>query len=321
MVKVSVIVPVYKVEAYIKRCARSLFEQTLDDMEYIFVNDCTPDNSLKVLKNVLSQYPQREKQVQIVSHKERKGSSCARNTGLAIASGKYIIYCDSDDYVDIRMYESMYETAVATDADIVWCDFYDVYPDRVFYHKTADTKKNHIEFLREYMSSWTSVCNMLVKKNLYLEHDLRFPENIMHREDFYMSVILHFYASKVKKINKALYYYNRSNPGSILSSANGNTLNEVLFCDLSIIEFFKEKNIFSSFEKEMAWGVLRDKSDLILNPKTYRKFLSIYPESHQYIWSCPLLNFKIKCIMWLVVNHLSVVASIINLIRGLLNRK
>lgn len=320
MVKVSVIVPVYKVEAYIERCARSLFEQTLDDMEYIFVNDCTPDNSLKVLKNVLSQYPQREKQVQIVSHKERKGSSCARNTGLAIASGKYIIYCDSDDYVDVRMYESMYETAVESDADIVWCDFYDVYPDKILYHKTADTKKDHIEFLRAYMSSWTSVWNMLVKKNIYFEHNLSFPENITHREDFYVSVILHFYASKINKINKALYYYNRNNPGSILSNVDENTLDEVLSCNLSIIEFFKEKNIFSSFEKEMAWRVLRDKSDLILNPKTYRKFLSIYPESHQYIWSCPLLNFKIKCIMWLLVHHMEGVISLILKLRVYLGR-
>lgn len=320
MVKVSVIVPVYKVEAYIERCARSLFEQTLDDMEYIFVNDCTPDNSLKVLKNVLSQYPQREKQVQIVSHKERKGSSCARNTGLAVASGKYIIYCDSDDYVDIEMYESMYETAVSSDADIVWCDFYDVYPDRMSYHKTADTKKDRIEFLRTYMSSWTPVWNMLVKKKIYLEHDLSFPENIMHREDFYMSVILHFYASKIEKIDKALYYYNRSNPSSILSNADKNMLSEVLFCDLSIIEFFKEKKIFSSFEKEMAWGVLRDKSDLVLNPKTYSKFLSIYPESHQYIWSCPLLNFKIKCIMWLLVHHMEGVISLILKLRVYLGR-
>lgn len=320
MVKVSVIVPVYKVEAYIERCARSLFEQTLDDMEYIFVNDCTPDNSIKILKQVLSQYPQREKQVQIVSHKERKGSSCARNTGLAVASGKYIIYCDSDDYVDIEMYESMYETAVSSDADIVWCDFYDVYPDRMSYHKTADTKKDRIEFLRTYMSSWTPVWNMLVKKKIYLEHDLSFPENIMHREDFYMSVILHFYASKIEKIDKALYYYNRSNPSSILSNADKNMLSEVLFCDLSIIEFFKEKKIFSSFEKEMAWGVLRDKSDLVLNPKTYSKFLSIYPESHQYIWSCPLLNFKIKCIMWLLVHHMEGVISLILKLRVYLGR-
>ena len=161
---------------------------------------------------------------------------------------------------------------------------------------------------------------MLVKKKIYLEHDLSFPENIMHREDFYMSVILHFYASKIEKIDKALYYYNRSNPSSILSNADKNMLSEVLFCDLSIIEFFKEKKIFSSFEKEMAWGVLRDKSDLVLNPKTYSKFLSIYPESHQYIWSCPLLNFKIKCIMWLLVHHMEGVISLILKLRVYLGR-
>lgn len=98
MYKVSVIVPVFKVEAYIERCVRSLFGQTLDSIQYVFVNDASPDNSIGKIKDVLKEYPQREKQCLFLEHVCNKGVSAARNTGLSTASGEYILYCDSDDW-------------------------------------------------------------------------------------------------------------------------------------------------------------------------------------------------------------------------------
>ena len=123
MPKVSVIIPVYGVKKYIERCARSLFEQTLDDIEYIFVDDSTPDNSISILRKVLSEYPNREKQVKILHHEKNKGLAQARQTGLKIASGEYIAHCDSDDWVDVHMYEEMYNKAIEEDADVVVCDY------------------------------------------------------------------------------------------------------------------------------------------------------------------------------------------------------
>ena len=99
MPKVSVIVPVYGVEKYIERCARSLFEQTLDDMEFIFVDDCTKDESIEVLKRVIDLYPVRKDQVKIIHHAVNKGLSRARETGVNAATGDYIGHCDSDDWV------------------------------------------------------------------------------------------------------------------------------------------------------------------------------------------------------------------------------
>ena len=81
MPKVSVVIPVYGVEKYIERCARSLFEQTLDDIEYIFVNDCTKDRSIDILNEVINDYPARKQQVRIVHHEENKGSALARLSG------------------------------------------------------------------------------------------------------------------------------------------------------------------------------------------------------------------------------------------------
>ena len=111
MPKVSIVIPIYNVEKYIIKCAKSLFEQTLDDIEYIFVNDCTPDNSIKVLLEVLEQYPNRKQQVKIITHKINLGAAIARKNGILAATGKYIIHCDGDDWTAPDMYQRLYEKA------------------------------------------------------------------------------------------------------------------------------------------------------------------------------------------------------------------
>ena len=120
--KVSVCIPVYGVEKYIERCARSLFEQTMkDDIEFIFVDDCTPDKSIEVLQKVLEEYPNRKDQVKIIHHEVNKGLTGARNTALKYVSGDYIIHCDSDDWVDKDLYATMYKKAAKENADVVCC--------------------------------------------------------------------------------------------------------------------------------------------------------------------------------------------------------
>ena len=112
--KVSVIVPIYNVEQYIEKCVRSLMEQTLVNIEFIFVNDCTPDDSMTVLRRVLKDYPARESQVTILEHKENRGVAAVRKKGMEVAIGEYIIHCDSDDWVEKNMYEKLLEKAIET---------------------------------------------------------------------------------------------------------------------------------------------------------------------------------------------------------------
>lgn len=122
MPKVSVVIPVYGVEKYIERCARSLFEQTLDDIEYIFVNDCTKDRSIDILNEVINDYPARKQQIRIVHHEKNKGLPFARQSGWQVATGEYVANCDSDDWVDLNLYEMMYKEAIEKNADIVVSD-------------------------------------------------------------------------------------------------------------------------------------------------------------------------------------------------------
>ena len=97
MPKVSVIIPVYNVEKYIERCANSLFSQTLDDIEYLFVNDCSQDKSIEVLNKVLEKYSNRKKHVIIKNMEHNYGQATVRRWGMLHATGDFVIHCDSDD--------------------------------------------------------------------------------------------------------------------------------------------------------------------------------------------------------------------------------
>lgn len=122
--KVSIVVAIYNVAQYIEDCVRSLCRQTLDDIEIILVDDCSPDNSIELAMRVLEEFPHRKPQVKVVRHEKNTGSKEVRKDGVAQADGEYIIHVDGDDYADERMAELMYSKAVETDADIVICDFW-----------------------------------------------------------------------------------------------------------------------------------------------------------------------------------------------------
>ena len=127
MPKLSVVIPVYGVEKYIERCAISLFEQTLTDVEYIFVDDCTPDSSIDILNIVIDRYRDQllkdKKRILIERMEKNSGQAAVRKRGIELCSGDYVIHCDSDDWVDKDTYRLLYEKAIEGDYDMVRCDF------------------------------------------------------------------------------------------------------------------------------------------------------------------------------------------------------
>ena len=133
MAKVSVIVPVYNVEGYIEKCLETLVNQTLKEIEIIIVNDGSKDRSIQIINKFKEQYPEKI----VYLEKENGGLSSARNFGIPHATGEYIAFLDSDDYVVKDMYQKMYEIAKKENSDMVECDFYWEYPDK----KKVDTGK------------------------------------------------------------------------------------------------------------------------------------------------------------------------------------
>ena len=119
----TIIVPVYNVENFIEKCATTLFEQDCENIEYIFVNDCTPDNSIEILKSVIKKFPDRKNDIKIINKKINERLGQARKTGIENATGEYLIHIDSDDWVEPDMISSLYSKAEEANADIVCCDY------------------------------------------------------------------------------------------------------------------------------------------------------------------------------------------------------
>ena len=152
---ISCIIPVYGVEKYIERFARSLFEQTLtENVEFIFVNDCTPDNSIIVLQNTIEKYPKIEEQVKIINNPVNSGQSPSRNNGIKTSKGEYIICLDSDDWVEPTMLEDMYNKAITDNCDVVIADF--IYDSKKTINNKTATKKFKWTRLHESNTQWAT---------------------------------------------------------------------------------------------------------------------------------------------------------------------
>ena len=218
--KVSVCIPVYGVEKYIERCARSLFEQTMrDGIEFVFVNDCTPDKSIEILEQVLSEYPHRKEQTKIVHHESNKGLVGARNTGLTHAVGEYIIHCDSDDWVELDMYEKMYNAAKENDADMVYCDY--MREGNGSSTQCAGGNSSIAEDLQKEMLNRQSLghlWNRLYRKHIAQEICFDFcPDHICFGEDLLRNMFMLNHSNRIIKISKYFYHYRR-NQNSIVNS-------------------------------------------------------------------------------------------------------
>ena len=200
--KVSILVPVYGVEKFIERCAISLFEQTFEDIEYVFVNDCTPDKSIDILKEVLEKYPDRKAQVKIINHEVNKGLAGARNTGVENANGDYILHVDSDDYLEVNAIELLYKKAISDNADIVVCDYIFEWSNykEIFNINVGD---DNVKFIQCILSSklMIGVVNKLIRKTLYTENNIKAIEGINLGEDLMTIPKLIYYSKKVFKLN------------------------------------------------------------------------------------------------------------------------
>lgn len=207
MPKISVVIPVFGVEKYIERCARSLFEQTLDDVEYIFVDDKTNDASIEILERVIEDYPRRTQQIKIIRHYKNRGLPQARKTGVMHATGDYVIHCDSDDWVDCDMLRLMYEKAVINNADVVFCGY--VVHDgekelRVMDEKLGVSKEEVINQMMLQQTHWV-LWNKLFKRSVY-NNPIAYPTQNMG-EDMALCLQLLYYCRTIYSIDRPLYYY------------------------------------------------------------------------------------------------------------------
>ena len=321
MYKVSVIIPVYNVEKQIERCIRSLFEQTLDDIEYIFVDDASPDDSISIIKTVLLEYPNRHNSVRFVTHEKNRGLSAARNSGLEVATGEYIAHCDSDDWVDCNMYNILYEEAMTNRSELVYSDLYLVFKDSMVKYESVKYTSDKVDLLCGYIGSqWTSLVNMLVHKSIYKNNKLKSPEHICYCEDFWLSVRLFYYAQRITKVNEGFYFYDQTNVTSILHNVK-KWRGDDLKCYLETIDFFTKEGCIELYKKEMSWRVLNAFHFDMFKPQKHKEILEIYPACHKFILSNPFYTKRQKQLMWMLTHHCRWVVLLFIYFRKFLGRK
>lgn len=212
---ISVIVPIYKVEEYLEECVQSILNQTYQNFELILVDDASPDNCGKMC----DAYAEKDEKVKVI-HKENGGLSSARNAGLEIAEGDYIVFIDSDDYIRDCYLEDMVTLAEQNDADLVACHFtkaevlkeWDDTDSQIIYHgeEIIDNRYTNDVVM-------TVAWNKLYHRKFFFDYGLRYPHGKIHEDNFLTPQIL--YRAKCMVITgKSLYFY-RVRENSIVTSS------------------------------------------------------------------------------------------------------
>ena len=252
--KVSVIIPVYNVEKYLEKCLNSLILQTLSDIEIVIVNDGSTDDSQKIIDKFAEKYPDKIKAYE----KENGGAAEARNFALSKATGEYIGFVDSDDYVAVDMYEKLYNAAIRDNADIVTCAYYRENEDRCIEKETSiNWEYGHSVFEKPnlFVDSVPYIWNKIFKREIIEKNNIRFP-NLKIYEDLVFTYQLFIDANKISKVFEPLYFYTVTRQTSLTYMFTEKRFD--IFKAFSIlIDYMKKKECFEKFRQELLFILLK----------------------------------------------------------------
>lgn len=283
-VHISVIIPICSVEQYIERCVRSLMEQTLTEgIEFIFINDATPDRSMQILEQVVSQYPDRQSQIQIVNHAINQGIAFTRGEGLRLAQGEYIGWCDSDDWCERDMFQTMYEHARCTGADAVICAFSHEYED---YSELCDvnypaTGIEYVETLYRRITSISFLWNKLIRRSIFIEHDIYPYEGINISEDMNLVFRAMYYAGRVECIHRYFYHHENTPHSSLSQHANDRVIREQNYQNGRFICAFLTDKDATRFQRTCSFIVFMSKIAAYHTFDDKREYYNTFRSSHR----------------------------------------
>lgn len=254
--KISIIIPVYNVEKYLKECMDSIVRQTLKDIEIIVINDGSTDNSRKILEEY------KEENV-IIIDKANGGLSSARNIGIIKAKGKYVMFVDSDDYINDNMCEELFKIAEETGSDVVKCGmrlFFEESDkeDYILYKQKEDVKSySNEEVLKKYFSYEIRgyICSMIVNRNFLIENDIKFPEGFYY-EDILPSLKILNVANTTTLVNKSFYNYRQRNTSISNTIKEKNVKDYIIQVEKCIDYYDKNVDIKSIYEYMEAFKIL-----------------------------------------------------------------
>lgn len=284
---ISIIVPVYNVDKYLTKCLDSLLEQTLTNIEIVCINDASTDNSL----SILYKYAKQDGRLKVINLKENKRQGGARNEGLKVASGEFVGFVDSDDWVDVEMFKCLYNKAKEEKADICVCDYYKTHST---YIEECKTFEDSIFNLNEYQKKKRIIiegghlCCALIKRSLIMNNHLFFPEGVIY-EDNAVGGAMFLCANKIVKVCRPLYYYRQNNVSTTRSINNWNYFDR-LKTSISFLENMKRIDTLQIYKEEIEfrfyvlyyintiWGCVN-----LFSPPAIQKINSIKDSIKKYV--------------------------------------
>lgn len=282
-IKVSILVPFYKVEKYVGRCVDSLFSQTYKNIEYIFVNDCTPDKSMDVINEHIKKYGVAEK-CKMIIHETNQGISASRNDCLDNMTGDYFLFIDSDDYIDKDMVELLVEAAVKENADISGCGYIEEYADHRVERPQRYTN-DHDEMMRAItlLTIKGVMWKLLVRSTIVTEHrnEVRFIPDRNMVDDYLFCCQIFYYAQRFAGVDRCMYHWIQYNPNNYTHT----TIFAVESQAAAIRKaegFYRKKGVYEVVKRELKYRKFVAKMPLVLerNCLDLKKWREMFPESN-----------------------------------------
>lgn len=281
--KISVSIPIYNCEKYIRQCAESLFNQTYPNIEYIFVDDASQDLSLSILHKVIDEFPQRKEQVKVIPLTANQGSSHARTIGIENMTGEYFIFCDADDWVEPEAYAQMVTAIQVNNSDILCTPFYinGINKERkeLFTHAQFTGLNNiPIDVLH------FSLCNKLIRRSLITEHNIKPLATVNCWEDLSMLAKLFALTQRIAILHTPFYHYRKQEKNTLTTSNHKQILEEHLLCTDQLIEWFHKKKLDNQFAQFLNNLKFTAKIKMLRGtPREYTRWRQTYPETNKGI--------------------------------------
>ena len=241
--KISVIVPVYNTEKYLRDCLDSLVNQTIEDMEIVVVNDGSTDSSHQIIDDFAKRHPDRF----VIFNQENQGQAVARNKALSLCRGEYIGFFDSDDAAKPDMFEKMYKRAVETAADMVVCDYEFITGSKIVSKHVKSFKDQKDMFIDCFVDPW----NKLFRAEVLKDNDVRFPEGYFYEDTGWFIMCIPF-IQRVAKIDETLAeHYKRE--GSSMTALDDRRVEHIFPVLQKVLDFYFEKDLYRDYEKELEY--------------------------------------------------------------------
>lgn len=310
-IKVSILMPIYKVEQYLEKTLDSIFTQTYPNLDYVFVNDCSPDNSLQVLINTIKRYGINEERFTIINHEKNEGVAISRAECITYAKGDYVYFVDSDDWIEKDAIEQMVSATKYGTIDIVGCDFVKDYKNGTITYHHENYGKTCLDNLRKCIDYdiATVLWKLLIRKKLFMYFSIN---SINIGEDYIISIKLFYYAKSFVEIHRAFYHYVQYNQNR-LSFQSLRSINDHIECVKEVEWFLKEKGLYDDdVQHKLLLRKNNIKSNFVLNKMLRNKkaFKRTFPEANG-IWREMAYTRKEKLKFWLAENGLFIFLKLI----------